>query len=89
MELVNKTLTTTMFHLEEAKKGESIRREISKQLVKKSGLDTSSLSKIVRVTDKGPNIKLALRPYQRLDCINRVINTILRHGLDSYPKPTA
>lgn len=82
MELVNKTLTTTMFPLEEAKTGENIRREILKLLVTKFGLDASSLSKIVWVSDEGANIKLALRPYQRLDCIDHVINTVLRHGLD-------
>lgn len=47
MELVNKTLTTTMFPLEEAKTGENIRWEILKLLVTKFGLDASSLSKIV------------------------------------------
>lgn len=82
MELVNKTLTTTMFPLEEAKTGENIRRGILKLLVTKFGLDASSLGKIVWVSDEGANIKLALRPYQRLDCIDHVINTVLRHGLD-------
>ncbi|KAF4103562.1 hypothetical protein G5714_016445 [Onychostoma macrolepis] len=82
MELMNKILTTTMFPLEEAKTGENIRREILKLLVTKFGLDASSLSKIVWVTDEAANIKLALQPYQRLDCIDHVINTVLRHGLD-------
>ncbi|ROJ65838.1 hypothetical protein DPX16_0268 [Anabarilius grahami] len=82
MELVNKTLTTTMFPLEEAKTGENIGWEILKLLVTKFGLDASSLSKIVWVTDKGANIKLALRPNQRLDCIDHVINTLLRHELN-------
>ncbi|KAL1282850.1 hypothetical protein QQF64_001653 [Cirrhinus molitorella] len=71
-----------MFPLEEAKTGENIRREILKLLVTRFGLDESSLSKIVWVTDEGANIKLALRPYQRLDCIDHVIKTVLRHGLD-------
>ena len=90
MELVNTALTTAMFSLEEAKMGEYIRREILKLLVTKFGLDACSLSKIVRVTDEAANIKLALRPYQRLDCIDHVINTVLRHGLDiaCYLKPT-
>lgn len=74
MELVNKTLTTTMFPLEEAKTGENIRQEILKLLLTKFGLDASSLSIMVCV---------ALRPYQRLDCIDHVINTVLRHGLDT------
>lgn len=81
MELVNNTLTTAMFPLEEAKTGENIRREILKLLVTKFGLHASSL-KIVWVTDEGANIKLALRPYQRLDCIDHVLNTVLRYGLD-------
>lgn len=34
------------------------------------------------MTDEGANIKLALRPYQRLDCIDHVINTVMHHGLD-------
>lgn len=78
MELVNKTLTTTIFPLEEAKTGENIRREILKLMVTKFGFEASSLSKTVWVTDEGANIKLALRPYQQLDCIN----TVLHHGLD-------
>lgn len=44
MELVNKTLTTTMFPLEEAKTGENIRRKILELLVTEFGLDASSLS---------------------------------------------
>lgn len=71
-----------MFPLEEAKTGENIRREILKILVMKFGLHASSLNKIVWVTDEGANIKLALRPYQRLDYIDHVLNTVLRHGLD-------
>lgn len=82
MELVNKTLTTAMFPLEEAKTGENIRREILKLLVTKFGLHPSSFNKIVWVTDEGANIKFALRPYQRLNCIDHLINTVLRHGLD-------
>ena len=72
MELVNKTLTTTMFQsLRKYQMGDT-----------KFGLDASSLRKIVWVIDEGANIKLALWPYQRLDCIDHVINTVLRHGLD-------
>lgn len=82
MELVNRTLTTAMFPLDEAKTGENIRREILRLLVTKFGLNASALNKIVWVTDEGANIKLALRPYQRLDCIDHVLNTVLRHGLD-------
>ena len=82
MEVVNKTLTTTMFPLEETKTGENIRREILNVLVTKFSLDASSLSKIVWVTDEGANTKLALRPCQRLDCTDHVINTVLCHGLD-------
>lgn len=82
MELVNKTLMTTMFPLEEAKTGENIRPEILKLLVTKFGLHASTLNKIVWVTDEGANVKLAPQPYQRLDCIDHVLNTVLRHGLD-------
>lgn len=82
MELVNKTLTTAMFPIEEAKTGENIRREILRLLVTKFGVHASALNKIVWVTDEGANIKLALRPYQRLDCIDHLLNTVLRHGLD-------
>ena len=76
MELVNTMLTIAMISLEEGKMGENIRREILKLLVTNFGLDACSLSKIVWVTDEGANIKLALRPYQRLDCIEHVINTV-------------
>lgn len=82
MELVNTSLTTTMVPLEEARMGENIRQEILKLLVTKFGLDASSLSKIVWVTDEGANIKLALHPYQRPNCIDHAINTVLCHGLD-------
>ena len=82
MELVNTMLTIAMISLEEGKMGENIRREILKLLVTNFGLDACSLSKIVWVTDEGANIKLALRPYQRLDCIEHVINTVLRQGLN-------
>ena len=56
MELVYKTLTTTMFPLEEAKTGENIRWGILKLLVTKFRLDASSLCKFVWVTDEGENI---------------------------------
>lgn len=78
MELVNKTLTT--FPLEDAKTGKNISWEVLKLLVTKFGLDASSLSKIIFVTDKGANIKLILWPCQRLDCIDHVISTVLHHG---------
>lgn len=83
VELVNRTLTTAMFPLEEAKTGENIRREILRLLVTRFGLHASALNKIIWVTDQGTNIKLALRPYQRLDCIDHILNTVLRHGLDA------
>ena len=82
MKLVTKTLSTTAFPLDEAKTGENIRREIVNKLMTKYGLEASSLNKIVWVTDQGANIVLALRPYHRLDCIDHVLNTVLRHGLD-------
>lgn len=53
-----------------------------KLLMTKFGLDAMSLSRIVWVTDHGSNIVVALRPYQRLDCQDHVLNMVLCHGLD-------
>ena len=81
--LVGKTLTTAMFPIEDAKTGKNIRREISRLLVNKFGLDPSSLNRIVWVTDEGSNIIKALEIYRRLSCLDHLINTVLRHGLQS------
>lgn len=80
--LVGKTLTTALFPVEDAKTGKNIRRELVRLLVTKFGLEPSSLSRIVWVTDQGSNIVKALEPYNRLSCLDHVINTVLRHGLD-------
>lgn len=80
--LVGKTLTTAVFPAEDAKTGKNIRRELVRLLVNRFGLEPSSLSRIVWVTDQGSNIVKALEPYKRLSCLDHVINTVLRHGLD-------
>ncbi|TWW53025.1 hypothetical protein D4764_0169960 [Takifugu flavidus] len=80
--LVGKTLTTAVFPVEDAKTGKNIRRELVRLLVNRFGLEPSSLSRIVWVTDQGSNIVKALEPYKRLSCLDHVINTVLRHGLD-------
>ncbi|XP_029682715.1 uncharacterized protein [Takifugu rubripes] len=80
--LVGKTLTTAVFPVEDAKTGKNIRRELVRLLVNGFGLEPSSLSRIVWVTDQGSNIVKALEPYKRLSCLDHVINTVLRHGLD-------
>ncbi|KAL1261251.1 hypothetical protein QQF64_006516 [Cirrhinus molitorella] len=52
-------------------------RKISvRLLVNKYGLDPSSLSRIVWVTEEGSNIIKALEPYRRLSCLD-----LLRHSL--------
>lgn len=61
--------------------GKNIRRELVCLLVNKFGLDPSSLSRIVWVTDQGSNTIKALEPYRGLSCLDRLINTVLRHGL--------
>lgn len=80
--LVGKTLTTALFPAEDAKTGKNIRRELVRLLVTKFGLEPSYLSRIVWVTDQGSNIVKALEPYKRLACLDHVLNTVLRHGLD-------
>ncbi|KAL2086087.1 hypothetical protein ACEWY4_017146 [Coilia grayii] len=80
--LFGKTLTTAVFPAEDAKTGKNIRRELVRLLVNRFGLEPSSLSRIVWVTDRGSNIVKALEPYKRLSCLDHVINTVLRHGLD-------
>ncbi|RXN08582.1 zinc finger BED domain-containing 1-like protein [Labeo rohita] len=85
--LVGKTLTTAMFPVEDAKTGKNIRREIVRLLVNKFGLDPSSLSRIVWVTDEGSNIIKALEPYRRLSCLDHLINTVLRHSLHADALP--
>uniref|UniRef100_H3AQA6 BED-type domain-containing protein n=1 Tax=Latimeria chalumnae TaxID=7897 RepID=H3AQA6_LATCH len=76
-------LVTTMFPLEEAKTSENVRHELLKLLVNTLGFDPSNLNKVVWVTDQGANIVLALRPYRHLNCQDHLLNTVLRHGLDS------
>ncbi|KAJ0044238.1 hypothetical protein NL108_009711 [Boleophthalmus pectinirostris] len=80
--LVGKTLTTAVFPAEDAKTGKNIRRELVRLLVNRFGLEPSSLSRIVWVTDQGSNIVKALEPYKRLSCLDHAINTVLRRGLD-------
>lgn len=64
--LVGKTLTED-FPAEDTKTGKNIRRELVQLLVNKCGLN--------------PIVK-ALEPYRRILCLDHVINTVLRHGLD-------
>ena len=53
-------------------------------LVNKFGLDPCSLNRIVWVTDQGSNIVTgALEPYRRISCLDHLINTVLRHGLQT------
>ena len=52
-------------------------------LVNKFGLDPCSLNRIVWVTDQGSNIVRALEPYRRISCLDHLINTVLRHGLQT------
>lgn len=52
-------------------------------LVNTFGLNPSSLSRIVWVTDQGSNISKALEPYRRLSCLDHLINTVLRHSLQA------
>nr|XP_039258799.1 uncharacterized protein LOC120335369 [Styela clava] len=80
--LVGKTLTAAVFPAEDAKTGKNIRRELVWLLVNTFGLEQSSLSRIVWVTNQGSNIVKALEPYKRISCLDHVINTVLRHGLD-------
>ncbi|CAL9699746.1 unnamed protein product [Knipowitschia caucasica] len=81
--LVGKTLTTAVFPAEDAKTGKNIRRELLRLLINKFGLELSSLKNIVWVTDQGSNIIKALEPYRRLSCLDHLLNTVMRHGLDA------
>lgn len=80
--LVGKTPTTAVFSVEDAKTGKNTRKEILCLLVNKFDLDLTFLNKIVWVTDQGSSIVKALEAYRRIDCIDHLINTVLRHGLD-------
>lgn len=82
-ELIGKNLTTAKFPVDEKKTGDNIKRELVKLLVTKFGFDPLSLKDIVWVTDQGPNVVNALRSYVRHDCMDHVLNTVLRHGLDN------
>ncbi|CAM4672842.1 unnamed protein product [Leuciscus chuanchicus] len=82
-ELIGKNLTTATFPVDEKKTGDNIKRELVKLLVTKFGFDPLSLKDIVWVTDQGANVVNALRSYTRLDCMDHVLNTVLRHGLDN------
>uniref|UniRef100_A0A3B3H584 HAT C-terminal dimerisation domain-containing protein n=1 Tax=Oryzias latipes TaxID=8090 RepID=A0A3B3H584_ORYLA len=73
--LVGRTFTTAVFPAEDAKMGKNIRRELVRLLVNRFGLE-------VWVTNPGSNIVKALEPYKRLSCLDHVINTVVRHGLD-------
>ncbi|CAL9694246.1 unnamed protein product [Knipowitschia caucasica] len=81
--LVGKTLTTAVFPAEDAKTGKNIRRELLRLLINKFGLELSSLKNIVWVTDQGSNIIKALEPYRRLSCLDHLLNTVMRQGLDA------
>ena len=82
-ELTGKNLTTATFPVDEKKTGDNIKRELVKLLVTKFGFDPLSLKDIVWVTDQGANVVDALRSYMRHDCMDHVLNTVLRHGLDN------
>ena len=79
--LKSHVLTTAKFPDDEVKSGANIRREIVRELTS-IGFDPSIMSKVVWVTDQGSNMISALRGYNRLDCMDHVYNTVMRHALD-------
>ena len=80
--LIGKNLATVMFPQNKKKTGENIRKEILKLLVTTFGFAPLSLKNIVWVTDEGSNIVKALEHYTRLSCMDHVLNTVLKHGLE-------
>lgn len=75
--LISKLLFTCIFP-DESKTGFNIRKEIINRFTK-LGFSTDALEKMTFVTDRGSNIVNALQPYNRLDCMAHVINTVLRN----------
>ena len=64
------------------KTGVNVRAAILKSFARFS-IDESLIKNAVFSTDRGSNIILALTDDERMDCANHVLNTILRHTLDS------
>ena len=85
-ELQSRVLVTEEFDTTLAKTGINIKHQLV-DIFQGFGLDERHLEKAIFTTDKGTNIILALESFERVDCINHVLNRILQQCLEEKHAP--
>lgn len=84
--LLSRVISTLEFDHTLRKTAPNIQEQITKELLE-VGISPDNLSKVVFVSDQGPNIKAALKNYSWVPCAAHVINTILKHTFDEKDAP--
>ena len=84
--LESRVLCTVEFDSTLRKTAVNIHDQIGKELLK-VGISAEDLSKVVFVSDQGPNIKAALKNHSWLPCSAHVINTVLKHTFEDRDAP--
>ncbi|KAK5865251.1 hypothetical protein PBY51_016428 [Eleginops maclovinus] len=85
--LTSRVISTLEFDSTIRKTATNIHEQISKELLE-VGISADKLSKVVFVSDQGPNIKAALKNYRWIPCAAHVINTVLKHAFSEKNEPT-
>ena len=84
--LLSRVLSTVEFDSTLKKTAVNLHDQISKELLNLS-ITAEQLTKVVFVTDQGPNIKAALKNHSWLPCSAHVINIVLKHTFDERDAP--
>ncbi|KAK7906804.1 hypothetical protein WMY93_015416 [Mugilogobius chulae] len=84
--LISRVISTLEFDANEKKTAANIHDQISKELLD-IGVSPEHLSRVVFVTDQGPNIKAALKNYSWIPCAAHVLNNVLKHTFDDKNAP--
>lgn len=84
--LLSRVISTLEFDANEKKTAANVHEQISKELLD-IGIPPQDLSRVVFVTDQGPNIKAALKNYTWIPCAAHVLNNILKHTFEEKEAP--
>ena len=84
--LSSRVISTLEFDHTLRKTAPNIQEQITKELLE-IGIPPDSLTKVVFVSDQGPNIKAALKNYCWIPCAAHVINIILKHTFEERDAP--
>ena len=84
--LFSRVISTLEFDHALRKTSPDIQEEITKELLE-VGISPDNMSKVVFVSDQGPNIKAALKNLNWTPCAAHVLNTVLKHTFEERDAP--